>query len=74
MFGVVGILAGNRSKLFFIAISASVQDGVSKLKDLLGHCHLFFRKNIYRIIEKHHLQSNFWAAAILWRKKVKQKS
>jgi hypothetical protein len=33
MFGVVGILAGMKSKLFCIALSASVQDGVSKLRE-----------------------------------------
>ena len=33
MFGVVGILAGNMSKLFCIALSASVQDGVSKIRE-----------------------------------------
>ena len=33
MFGVVGILAGIKSKLFCIALSASVQDGVSKIRE-----------------------------------------
>lgn len=33
MFGVVGILVGNQSKLFCIALSASVQDGVSKIRE-----------------------------------------
>ena len=35
MFGFVGILAGNPSKLFCIALSASVQDGVSKLREFV---------------------------------------
>ena len=35
MFGVVGILAGNQSKLFCIALSASVQDGVSKIREFV---------------------------------------
>jgi len=33
LFGVVGILAGNSSKLFCIALSASVQDGVNKIRE-----------------------------------------
>ncbi len=33
LFGVVGILAGNSSKLFCIVLSASVQDGVSKIRE-----------------------------------------
>jgi hypothetical protein len=33
MFGVVGILAGNLSKFFCIAVSASVQDGVNKIRE-----------------------------------------
>lgn len=33
MFGVVGILAGNKSKLFCIALRASIQDGVSKIRE-----------------------------------------
>lgn len=33
MFGVVGILAGNKSKLFCIALRASVRDGVSKIRE-----------------------------------------
>jgi len=32
MFGVVGILAGNMSKLFCIALNASVQDGVNTIR------------------------------------------
>ena len=35
MFGVVGILAGKQSKLFCIALSASVQDGVSKIREFV---------------------------------------
>ena len=33
MFGVVGILVGIKAKLFCIALSASVQDGVSKIRE-----------------------------------------
>ena len=39
LFGVVGILVGNSSKQFCIALNASVQDGVSKIREFADSQH-----------------------------------